>query len=126
MPLVTHLVFAGSFLTTLAFLYFGSAYLGAYLRSRGWDINDLILIGLEKKDLGFDSSPPPDMPSFADILHTVQTDRNVQAAAVAGLLTVAFIFAKVFRSSKLFFRELSGVTDTIRVVSREETGVESV
>ncbi|EJD04162.1 NADH-cytochrome b5 reductase [Fomitiporia mediterranea MF3/22] len=98
MPSAPQLLFLFSFVSTFAVLYLGTSALGSYLRSNGWDINDLILIGLQKKD--FTTESPPKMLSFTDVINTIKADQSAQAAAAVGLLTIVFILSKLLKSKK--------------------------
>ncbi|THH06372.1 hypothetical protein EW145_g4134 [Phellinidium pouzarii] len=93
----THTVFALAFVSTSALLFYISSYISALLAARGWHVSDIILIGLDKKD--FPNEPSPEMFSATDVINTIKTDRNTQAAAVAGIVTVVFILSKVFKST---------------------------
>jgi hypothetical protein len=105
MPTTSQFIFVSAFVSTFALLYVSTSYIGEYLKSKGWDINDLILIGLEKKDFG--DEPPPKMLSFSDVVSAIKQDTGAQAAAVAGLLTVVFVLAKALKSSEFFVFYLS-------------------
>ncbi|KAH8120119.1 NADH-cytochrome b5 reductase [Phellopilus nigrolimitatus] len=98
MPNLAQLIFLLTFVTTFATLYVLSSCISLQLKARGWDINDLILIGLEKKD--FTREQPPKMLSAVDIIDTVKADRSAQAAAFAGVITIVFLLSKVFKSKK--------------------------
>ena len=100
MPGLAQVVFISSFIGTFAFLYVGTSYISAFLRSKGYDIGDLILIGLEKKD--FSQEPPPKMWTAGDVVEIVKADKSAQAAVLAGVVTVAFLLSKVFKSSEWF------------------------
>lgn len=95
-------VFLSAFVGTFAALYALTSYVGTYLRSKGWDVRDIILIGLEKKD--FSSEPPPKMWSASDVVNVVKADRSAQAAVIAGVLTVFFLLSKAFKASKYSLR----------------------
>ena len=103
MPRVSQLVFFSSFFGTFFVLYQVTSYISRVLKSHGWDINDIILLGLEKKDLT--QEPIPKMLSTKDILTTLKADGATQAAAAAGLITALLIlvsFSKIFKSSMLY------------------------
>lgn len=51
MPLLDQLIFVTSFGITLTTLVYVSRFISAQLRARGYNISDLILIGLPRKDL---------------------------------------------------------------------------
>lgn len=97
MPSASQLVFLSTFVATFAALYAFTSYIGAYLRSKGWNVGDIILIGLEKKDFG--SEPPPKMLSVDDVVNIVKVDKSAQAAVVAGVLTIIFLLSRAFKSS---------------------------
>ena len=100
MPILPQLVFDASFVGTFAALYFLTSYIGELLRSYGYDVSDIILIGLEKKDFG--GNPLPKMWSAADVVNIVKADKSVQAAVVAGVVTIVFLLSKVLKSSRCF------------------------
>ena len=86
-----------TFITTSCILFFLSSLLSAFLRSRGWDINDLILIGLEKKDLG-DTDMASSPLSFVEIF-TSNKNGNLIALAL-GVFTTVLLMVKFTKSSK--------------------------
>lgn len=95
MPNFAQLLFLSSFITTFVALYFLTSFISAQLRARGWDINDIILIGLEKRDLG--NEPSPKMLSFSAAVEAVKMERSAQVAVAAGLLSVVFILTKLVK-----------------------------
>ncbi|OCB86110.1 NADH-cytochrome b5 reductase [Sanghuangporus baumii] len=98
MALLHHAVFALSFVSTFAFLYISTSYAGAWLRAHGWDVNDIILIGLEKKN--FTDEPPPKMLSFADVVNAVNADKSAQVAVACGIATIVFLLSRLVRLRK--------------------------
>lgn len=98
MPTFALAAFLGSFITTFVVLYFLSSFISAQLRARGWDIHDIILIGLEKKDFG--NEPPPKMLTFSTIVETIKLEKSAQIAVAAGVLTVVFLLTKLVKPSE--------------------------
>ena len=97
MPNQLQLLFLGSFFLTFFALFAFSNYLLSKLRQEGYDISNLILIGLPRSD---ERTPHPAMsataaPSFLDV------HQSVVAQIIAILLAVgssAFIYVKFGRS----------------------------
>ena len=102
MPLVNHVAFVLSFVSTFACLYISTSYAGAWLRARGWDVSDIILIGLEKKN--FSDGPPPKMLSFEEVVNTVKADKSAQVAVACGIATIVFLLSRLISSSALSAR----------------------
>ncbi|KAL5495457.1 CBR1 [Sanghuangporus weigelae] len=98
MPNLHHAVFALSFVSTFAFLYISTSYVGAWLKAHGWDVNDIILIGLEKKN--FTDGSPPKMLSFADVVNAVKADKSAQVAVACGIATIIFLLSRLVRPRK--------------------------
>lgn len=101
MPTIAHAAFLGSFITTFVVLYLLSSFISAQLRARGWDIRDIILIGLDKKDFG--NEPPPEMLSFSTIVETIKLEKSAQVAVAAGFLTVVYLLTKLVKPSTCRF-----------------------
>ena len=100
MPNFAQVLFLSSFAVTFALLYYLSTLAGAYLRAHGWDVNDIILIGLEKKDLG--SEPPQKLPSMAALVEALSTDRTAQVALLAGVAGSIFVLTRFFAPSQFY------------------------
>ena len=99
MPNHLQLLFLGSFLLTLFVLVTLSTYLHSILRQAGYDISDLILLGLPRSN-----ETTPNLPmttvasSFLDVPQTVITQILAFFLAAAGS---AFIYFKFGRSGTL-------------------------
>jgi len=84
--------FVFSFVASFFALFFASRYLGNLLRSYGYDINDLILIGLEKKK-NVTTENPFKMTATVSLLQSLLEERATQALAVViGLIGVLIAF----------------------------------
>ncbi|TDL28689.1 NADH-cytochrome b5 reductase [Rickenella mellea] len=97
MPNRLQLSFVLSFVATFVALLLTSRFIGAQLRARGYDVNDLILIGLPK------NQPPmtDNMSSPAELLAALKTDRNTQLIALlVGLVGSLVVYFKVFATTK--------------------------
>lgn len=99
MPNLAQFTFLASFISTFVFLYLSTSYISFALRSRGWDINNLILLGLEKKDLGTESVP--ELHPLAAIWEVVKMDQTTQIALLTGLVTIGvLLLTKFWKPSK--------------------------
>ena len=98
MPSVTQAIFVGSFVTTFVVLYFISSYISAVVTAHGYRPGDLILIGLEKKNLT--EGAPPTMLTASQIWTTIKADPSAQAAVAAGVVSVILLVSSILRSSK--------------------------
>jgi len=96
MPNYLQLLFLGSFILTLFSLLTLSNYLLSKLRQEGYDISNLILLGLPRSD-----ERTPHLPMSAVAPSFLDVRQSVVAQIVAILLTVAssaFIYLKFGRS----------------------------
>lgn len=117
MAVIEHVVFVASFISTFILLYVVSSFASAYLKSLGYDINDLILIGLEKKNHPVEQVPEPfSMSAFVDSL---RLDRPSQFALAAGVVSVVFLVVKLMKPSMWIFFWRDFVHE--RPVGREKT-----
>lgn len=96
MSFVTHAIFVGSFVTTFAFLYYVSSYISAVLTAHGYRPGDLILIGLERKNITGDEVPA--MLTPIQIWEAIKADKATQAALAAGVVTVVVLMSRLFKS----------------------------
>ncbi|KAI0321700.1 NADH-cytochrome b5 reductase [Amylostereum chailletii] len=94
-----HLVFLASFLLVFGSLFAISNFLGGKLRTAGYDVADIILIGLPKQPL-----PDPHAPmssQAAPALINFSENRLAQAFAILlALVSGAFIYLKLGRTKR--------------------------
>ncbi len=96
-----HSIFFFSFCITFTVLFFGSRFLGAQLRAHGYNISDLILLGLPKENTtSLPVSQPTEMSTKGfsfDALRESQTTQVV-SLVLAVLSTVYLVWKATAQS----------------------------
>lgn len=101
MPNRLQVVFLLSFATVFTSLVLLSRTIDAKLRAAGYDISELILIGLPKDNVSVDNSPSADVAS--SFIVQKMADFQQLLALVLAVVTSAFIYFKFANSSTRCF-----------------------
>ena len=97
MPNRFQVVYLLSFASVFTSLVFLSRYIDAKLRDAGYDISELILIGLPKDNDSVDTSSSADVAKSLTV--TKMADFQQLLALVLAVVTSAFIYLKFANSS---------------------------
>lgn len=84
-------LFLFTFTATLGTLIFSAHFLESRLRAAGYDIRNIILIGLDKKST---TSTPPFPDADMSIVNNIQTNVYAQVFAVAVVVTTGLVYRK--------------------------------
>jgi cytochrome-b5 reductase len=100
MPNRYQIAFIASFLLTFAVLYAASTYIGGKLKAAGYDITELILIGLPRNTSMSADNPPM---SFDFVAQLQQGGYLQLAALLLAALSSYFIYTKFSPKSAFAF-----------------------
>lgn len=99
MSFAARAIFIGSFVSTFAVLYYLSSYISSILTAHGYRPGDLILLGLEKKNLTGEEAPA--MLTASQVWTTIKADSAAQAAVAVGVVTIVLAVSRLFKPSTI-------------------------